>query len=711
MAKTAWGIEAGTSTVKAVKLSYDGKSVYIEDMASIPLAHYRVEGGDDHSALVGALSKFVQDKGIGPKETVFISLAGRNAFSRVITLPPVGPDAIRQTIINEARGQIPIKLEEAVWDYQPIKSDSDEVQVNLYAVKRDVVNALVNTCKTAGLPIAGIQLAPLGIYNFVKHELDASISQACVCIDIGADNTDLLIIDGEKTWIRVVPFAGNDVTKAILMKFKKLSPEQGEQLKRRAGQSKDAAAIFEAMKPPLKEMVGEIYRSVGFYKNQNEDVQLNKLVMMGNGSRLFNLPKFFEQQLQYEVHRVEELTSIQPARGMDPGEVQDNVQSLTVALGLGLQALELPGMSDTNLIPSDLAREAGLKKVRIFAVIAGAIVLLCGILCFLLAMSRDSYSTSLVSDLKTESAFANQQLSKLSQVKAVDAVQTVRIESLNNIDHGADLPYLASLFFSYTVEEFQAAAARESGSKFQLLWCMRPDQAGGGNEGKDAFSVRTIKAAMEERPQQGEGQQQEDPSLRPYERSVQVELTANFAVNLTLWGRSLSDADRNVSDELRKRLSKKLHVLLKNQPVLHYKQLQSENLDPQEIAARTAKMREDQRVAFEKQLAEEFGGAGNTVMIKAMLRLRDILGQLPEKQDEAEAAVKEMIEVGGLQQLNAATIDQVFPPQGSSGIPLTAGADQRENPKDEFYHTRFTLRFTAKPWRYVAPVNPDEGQN
>src|SRR5690606_37865121 len=97
--------------------------------------------------------------------------------------------------------------------------------------------------------VTGIQVAPLGIYNYIKYELDDAISDCCVAIDIGADNTDVILIDGQKTYVRVVPVAGNDITKALRAKFK-LAAEQAEKLKRNAAKSKDAAAVFEAMKPP-----------------------------------------------------------------------------------------------------------------------------------------------------------------------------------------------------------------------------------------------------------------------------------------------------------------------------------------------------------------------------------------------------------------------------------------------------------------------------
>jgi type IV pilus assembly protein PilM len=389
MAKTAWGIELGTSSIKAVRLSEDRGSVTIDAISIISLNDYGLGSGTSAAdATAAALSAFRVTNGVKSGETIYVSIKGQNTLGRIISLPPVSDEKVRQTIENEAKSQVPIPLEQAVWDYQTIDDPGsiDERKVNLYAAKKQAVEEIVDACETAGLEITGIQVAPLGIYNFIKFELDEGISSCCVAIDIGAENTDLVVIDGQKTYVRVVPVAGNDITKALKARFK-LSDDDAEKLKRRAAKSKDAAAVFEAMKPPLKEMVGEIYRAVGFYKSQNEAANINQLVMMGNGSKLINIQKFFEQQLQYKVHKVESPQRLQLSRSVDPAEVQDNIQSLTVAIGLGLEGLALPGLNTINLMPRERLEAREKKKLVVPMISAGAMMFVGGLAAMIIGIS------------------------------------------------------------------------------------------------------------------------------------------------------------------------------------------------------------------------------------------------------------------------------------------------------------------------------------
>src|SRR5690606_30727265 len=132
--------------------------------------------------------------------------------------------------------------------------------------------------------------------------------------------------------------------------------------------------------------VGEIYRAVGFYKSQNEEANINQLVMMGNGSKLLNIKKFFEQQLQYQVHKVDAPQRLVLARSVDPSEVQANIQSLTVAIGLSLQGLGLDGLNRINLIPPEYIAAKETEKLRMPFFIGGGLAAAGGLAALVLSI-------------------------------------------------------------------------------------------------------------------------------------------------------------------------------------------------------------------------------------------------------------------------------------------------------------------------------------
>ena len=74
-----------------------------------------------------------------------------------------------------------------------------------------------------------------------------------ILLDMGADNTTLLVSNGQKIWIRNVPIGGNHFTRA-LTKEMKLTFAKAEHLKCNATKSPDPRAVFQALRPGLQRL-------------------------------------------------------------------------------------------------------------------------------------------------------------------------------------------------------------------------------------------------------------------------------------------------------------------------------------------------------------------------------------------------------------------------------------------------------------------------
>ena len=97
-----------------------------------------------------------------------------------------------------------------------------------------------------------VQMGPMALFNFLsfdKTELTQA-ENAVIIIDIGAENTDLIISNKGKLWQRSIKIGGNHFTAAVQKSFK-LSFQKAENIKRTANTSKYARQIFQAMRPGI----------------------------------------------------------------------------------------------------------------------------------------------------------------------------------------------------------------------------------------------------------------------------------------------------------------------------------------------------------------------------------------------------------------------------------------------------------------------------
>jgi type IV pilus assembly protein PilM len=351
---TAWGIDIGNRALKAIKLSSGPEGIRIDDFDVVEHEQVLSNAGDNRESLLqSALANFVQRHDL-KKTPVAIGASGQNSFARFIKLPPVEPRKIPEIVRFEAIQQIPFPLDEVEWSYQLFQDDkSPDVEVGIFAMRKELVNQHIAYFTGAGLNVQVVQMNPLAVYNAMYH--DQRIKGTTMIIDMGAENTDLIIAEGETIWLRSIPVGGNKFTEALATQFKLKFPK-AEELKRNAATSKYGRQILQAMKPVFNELVSEIQRSIGFYASVHRDSRISRVLALGGTFRLPGLQKYVQQNLQIEVHRIDRLGSGAPADAKVATLFNENILSTVSAYGLALQTLG-KAQINSSLLPMQIRRE------------------------------------------------------------------------------------------------------------------------------------------------------------------------------------------------------------------------------------------------------------------------------------------------------------------------------------------------------------------
>ncbi len=370
----AWGIDIGESAIKVVQLRKTGDSVVLQQHRTISCAADADEGqgGDREFRVRNALIALQEETDI--KGMVVVSISGQDVFPRFLPLPPVEPKRIPEVVRDEARTSMPFPIEEVIWDYQPLDEHpepGEEIEVALFAIKRATVYGFLANLRLAHLRPDILEISPLALYNMLMYDRD--IDTGTVVIDVGAGNTDLVIIDGDRFWTRNVSISGNDISRALQEKYQ-ISFEEAEDLKKKAADSKQADKLFDVMRPIVDDLIGEIQRSIGYYKAQTQTVRIERVLLLGNAFKLKHLVEYFRESLDYEVGLIGGLQRIRVA-GTDPNAFAAEVPNYGVAIGLALQGLGLARVN-IDMLPSDVVRQRVLRqKVPFVAAAVGLLAL------------------------------------------------------------------------------------------------------------------------------------------------------------------------------------------------------------------------------------------------------------------------------------------------------------------------------------------------
>jgi type IV pilus assembly protein PilM len=388
-----WGIDLGQCALKAIRVEeIDGvMTATAFDYVEHPKILSQPDADPDELTRE-ALQKFLSRNSI-KGDLVAISIPGQSGLARFVKLPPVEEKKIPDIVRFEAKQQIPFNLEEVVWDYQKLNTGvvtdgfAMETEIGLFAIKRDTVNRYLQHFKDVNVEVQIVQMAPLALCNYVSYDLleagaEGGKKRCVVALDIGADNSNLVITDGERIiWQRPIPLGGNHFTRA-LTKDMKLTFAKAEHLKRNATKSPDLKQILSSLKPVLNDFVGEVQRSLGYFTNTHRDATVQYMMGLGNAFRLPGLQKFLGEKLQLEVRKLQQLERLTGDEVVKSPVYTENVLSFAVAYGLALQGMKLARLH-TNLLPQEIRTERMIRAKKPWAITAAAALLLsAGVLAF-----------------------------------------------------------------------------------------------------------------------------------------------------------------------------------------------------------------------------------------------------------------------------------------------------------------------------------------
>src|SRR5687768_4180770 len=350
----AWGIDIGNRALKAIKLIREGDNLRMEDIEVIEHDQVLSNSGDNRESLVqAALANFAQ-RHTTKGGVVSVGVSGQSSFARFIKLPPVEEKKVPEIVRFEAIQQIPFPLDDVEWSYQLFQDEgSPEKEVGIFAMRKELVNQHIKNFTDAGLNVQAVQMNPLAVYNAMYH--DDRIKGTTMIVDVGAENTDLIIAEGEQAWLRSIPVGGNNFTEALVKQFKLKFPK-AEDLKRNAATSKYTRQILQAMRPVFDSLVAEIQRSIGFYASVHRDARISRVIALGGTFRLPGLMKFLQMQLQLDVQRFDALGAAPPGDARVATLLNDNVLSVVSSYGLALQAMG-EGKIASSLLPLAIRRE------------------------------------------------------------------------------------------------------------------------------------------------------------------------------------------------------------------------------------------------------------------------------------------------------------------------------------------------------------------
>lgn len=376
MAKSLIGVDLGSQTLKLVRCQVTAQGPLLTHLAikAIPLREEK-----DLSLSQEVLKALFHEADL-KLQKVRLVCSGTGLHIRRLSLPAMPKEELREAVRWELKGQIPQPIEamEVRWHILGEKKEGDWAQLDLIAVACPQINleCLLTLAEKADLKPTHLHVAPFALWNLILTCQENAQKEDIAILDMGAEKTGLYIFQkGVLQFSREIIPGGADFTKAIreglepgekphllftrAEKIKQIIgvPVQGP-FANIPGESISIAKITFLMRPVLERLVGEIFRSLEYFRAHTGGKNVDRLLLCGGGANMKNMAFYLSQELRLPVER------FNPWKFLPFDQQRINAQTLEelgpqLAMAAGVA---LPPIKEINFLPERASWAARLRQ-------------------------------------------------------------------------------------------------------------------------------------------------------------------------------------------------------------------------------------------------------------------------------------------------------------------------------------------------------------
>ncbi|MBW4655759.1 MAG: type IV pilus assembly protein PilM [Kaiparowitsia implicata GSE-PSE-MK54-09C] len=352
------GIELAPDRVNVARIKKKGQGFQLATLASADVPEGVFQEGQilDSAVMAEIIQSVLAESKIKVKSAITAIPGGRDTVTRIIPVPAeLDERELREMVLNQEAGlYLPFPREEADVDYQKLGFFVDEdgiekVQVLLVATRKEVTDSYISTFQQAGLSLNVLEISSFSLIRTIREQLrQFSPQEAASIVDIEFESTEIsIVVDGVPQFSRTVPIGTYQIQSA-LSRAMNLPPSRNTELlqgmtvpvtpmdsvgtpAKMPGNNPGTAAMLRV----LGELADELRRSIDFYLNQGDNVEVAQLLLAGPGASIGQLDEFLSQRLSLPVSQVDPVSALSLDMDQEIAEMQR--PGLGVVLGLGLR--------------------------------------------------------------------------------------------------------------------------------------------------------------------------------------------------------------------------------------------------------------------------------------------------------------------------------------------------------------------------------------
>ncbi len=348
-ARTAIGLDIGTSGVRAAELAFGKSGITLEKFGQVALPEGAVRDGE--VVQPGVVSEAIKQLWAHTKfsgKDVIVGVANQKVIVRQVDLPWQPLDELKESLPFAVQDTIPMAVDQALLDYYPLEELTTEDGTRTYrgllvAAQRDMVEAQLEAVTDAGLNPVMVDLTAFAVLRSLADSDDLGMGSTMeALIDVGARVTNIVVHEGGvPRFVRILLMGGADVTDALAERTGSEQTE-AESLKHEMGMSSDhndpkVQAAGRVMEAAGQAFIDQVRGSLDYYTASPGARPIERIVVTGGGSRLAGLSERLFNSTRVEVERGAAFGELEIGKtGLSPDQMEFVEPLAAVPVGLAL---------------------------------------------------------------------------------------------------------------------------------------------------------------------------------------------------------------------------------------------------------------------------------------------------------------------------------------------------------------------------------------
>lgn len=366
MGQNLIGIDFGSQAVKLVGLRLTAQGPVISHLALKAIPAEEEKDLDFGAELLKAI---FLEADLKPKKVRFV-FSGTGLHIRRLSLPAMPKKELKEAVRWEMKSLIPQPIEDMevrfhVLGEKKAEKNTSAVDLIAVAIPQVMLERFFTIFEKSGIRPAHLGVTPFALWNLLLTCQEKAGEEDLAILDMGAEKTGIYIFQkGILQFSREIIPGGADFTRAIgeglepganpqllLSRAEKIKQLLGVPVKGPfasiPGESISIAKITFLMRPLLEKLVGEIARSLEYFRTQISGKNIDRLLLCGGGANMKNMDLYLAQELHLPVQRFHPGPHIPFDQQNIDGQLWETLgPQLAAALGVAL-----PPIKELNFLP------------------------------------------------------------------------------------------------------------------------------------------------------------------------------------------------------------------------------------------------------------------------------------------------------------------------------------------------------------------------